>query len=192
MNPIRRNPGRAGAQELEIFRRAGRIENRIGEMAVEISRDYQTKDLLILCVLKGAFVFAADLVRALKIPWRIEFVQIESYGANTSSSAERIKIGRLDLEALENKDILILEDIVDSGRSMARLREALKTAARPPKSIRIAALIDKRARRSEKSVVVDYPGFLCEDARFLIGYGLDYDEQYRGLPDIGYLPANPS
>ncbi|HTY13412.1 MAG TPA: hypoxanthine phosphoribosyltransferase [Candidatus Omnitrophota bacterium] len=161
------------------FIRADRIKKRVKALARQISRDYKGKKLVLVGVLKGAFIFLSDLSRALTIPAEIDFVQISSYGASRASSGiTRIKKD-IDLP-LTGKHVLIVEDIVDFGYTMKYLMGSL--AAKKPKSIRICALLDKPSRRAVE-VPVAYRGFEVPD-EFLVGYGLDFNECYRTAPDI--------
>jgi hypoxanthine phosphoribosyltransferase len=165
---------------------AGAIQERIARMAEDITADYAGKDLTAICVLKGAFMFFADLVRRISLPVETDFVRVRSYGAGDVSSG-RIELIK-DVEcSLTDRDVLIVEDIVDCGLSMDFLLRAFR--ARGPKTLRLAALIDKMERRCVP-VRVDYAGFVV-DAGFLVGYGLDYAEQYRTLPAIFRLNIQP-
>ena len=160
-----------------------RLKDRIVELANDIKADYQdVDDLLLICVLKGAFVFLADLSRALERPHQLDFMGVSSYGAGTESSgAVRIV---LDLkEDISQRHVLIVEDIIDSGRTLAYLRRNL--LARSPASLRIVSLLDKPERR-EVDVPVDYTGFHIPN-EFVVGYGLDFAEIYRNLPYIAIL-----
>ena len=161
---------------------AGRdIEKRVQELGREISAD-PLPNLLVVTILKGAFIFAADLVRAISIPLEVDFIRVASYGSNTSSSGE-IRLSK-DLEtSVVGKNVLLVEDIIDTGQTIAWLKEHLR--GRGAASIRTCTLVDKRERRA-KEVEIDYFGFQLEKG-FLVGYGLDYAEQYRHLPDIYHL-----
>jgi hypoxanthine phosphoribosyltransferase len=152
---------------------------RIGK---EISRDYKGKNLLLVSVLKGSVVFMADLMRAIEIPARIDFMATSSYGSGVKTSGVVKIVKDLDIQ-LEGYDMVIVEDILDSGKTLSYLVEILKS--RNPKSIRICTLFDKPERR-EVEVVADYVGSQIPDA-FIVGYGLDYDEKYRNLPFVGIL-----
>jgi hypoxanthine phosphoribosyltransferase len=152
-------------------------------MARAIERDHQGADALhLVCVLKGAFVFLADLARALSIPCTLDFMAVSSYAAGTTTTGEVRLLKDLDI-ALDGRHVLIVEDIIDTGLTLTYLLEILK--ARGPKTIRTACLLSKPSRR-KVNVPIDYVGFEIDD-RFVIGYGLDYAEQYRGLPYIGVL-----
>lgn len=155
------------------------INRRVRELAEEISRDYEGKEPLVVGILNGAFVFMADLIRALHIPCRVDFVRIASYGAGSVSSGE-IRIGK-DLETpVAGRDVLIVEDIVDTGLTLSRLVEMLQK--RQPASLRVCVFLDKQERR-RVPFTANYVGFSIPD-RFVVGYGLDYNEQYRFLPDV--------
>ncbi len=155
------------------------IARRVAELGERISRDYTGRDLVLVGVLKGAFVFMADLVRALKIPVEVDFVRLYSYGASTHSSGE-VRISK-DVELfLRGRDVLIVEDIVDSGLTMVFLRQHLE--GYEARSVKICCLIDKAERR-QVEVRLDYVGFQVPKG-FLVGYGLDCGEKGRGLPEI--------
>ncbi len=159
------------------------LQDRIGAMAAQIETDYADKgDLLLICVLKGAFMFLSDISRALKRAHSIDFMGISSYGKGTTSMGAVQII--MDLKApIENRHVLIVEDIIDSGRTLDYMRRNL--LSRSPASLRICTLLNKPARR-EINVDVDYVGFDIPD-EFVVGYGLDFDELYRNLPFIAVL-----
>ncbi len=163
------------------------IDSTVKDLAERISRDYRGKELILVCILKGAFIFLSDLVRQLKIPVKIDFVRLASYGSGMESSG-RIEITK-DVELpLEGRDVLIIEDIVDTGRTLLFLRDRLVLAN--PRSVKICALLDKKARR-EVEIEVDYLGREVEDV-FVVGYGIDFNENYRSLPEIYYVtPVHP-
>ncbi len=166
-------------EKLELLFSQKEIEQVVARLAKEISADYATKNVVLIGVLKGAFVFLADLVRQLTIPVEIDFMRISSYGSQKESSG-KIKVTK-DVEVpLEGKDVLIIEDIVDTGLSLKFLVDHI--LAQNPSSLRICALVDKKARR-EVEVQVDYIGFEMEEG-FIVGYGIDFDERYRYLPAI--------
>ncbi len=158
------------------------LQDCVRKMGEQISQDYQGKNLLMVSVLKGSVVFMADLMRAVSIPAQIDFMSVSSYGAGVKSSGVVKIIKDLD-QQLEGKDLLIVEDILDSGMTLSYLSDILK--ARRPNSIRIATLLDKPERRTA-NIQADYFGFQVPDA-FVVGYGLDYNEKYRNLPYIGIL-----
>jgi hypoxanthine phosphoribosyltransferase len=158
------------------------IDSIIKGLADQISKDYGERELVLVCILKGAFMFLSDLVRHLQIPVKIDFVRLFSYGSGMKSSGV-IEITK-DVELpIEGKDVLIIEDIVDSGRTLQFLRDRLSLAN--PRSVKICALLDKKARR-EVEIKVDYLGKEVDDV-FVVGYGVDYNEDYRNLPEIYYV-----
>jgi hypoxanthine phosphoribosyltransferase len=159
------------------------IAQRTRELAAEIRRDYADGGQLhIVCVLKGAFMFLADLVRAIEMPVTLDFMALSSYANGTTSSGEVRLLKDLD-SALEGRHVLIVEDIVDTGLTLQYLQDIL--AARGPKSVRTACLLSKPSRR-KVDVRVEYIGFTIED-HFVVGYGLDLDERYRNLPHIAVV-----
>lgn len=168
--------------EAEILFSREVIDRRVRELAVQISRDYTGREPLIIGILNGAFVFMADLIRALDVRCRVDFIRMASYGAGSVSSGE-IRIGR-DLETpIAGRDVLIVEDIIDTGLTLSRLVEILRS--RQPASLKVCALLDKRERR-RVPFTADYVGFTIPD-RFVVGYGLDYNENFRFLPDVRVL-----
>ena len=155
---------------------------RINDLAKEIRQDFPAGQLHFICVLKGAFLFLGDLIRAMEGDVTIDFMACSSYGAGTTSSGE-VRLSK-DLDSgLEGRDVIIVEDIVDTGLTLHYLQDIL--LARGPRSLRTACLLSKPSRR-KIDVTIDYVGFTIED-RFVVGYGLDYAEQYRNLPYIGVL-----
>jgi hypoxanthine phosphoribosyltransferase len=155
------------------------VVNRIGK---QISEDYADKDLIMISVLKGSLMFMADLMRAITIPCSIDFLSVSSYGSGTTTTGEVRILKDLDI-SLEGKDVLIVEDILDSGMTLSFLLKSLK--ARHPRSIRLCTLLDKPERR-QVDIKADYIGIQVPD-KFIVGYGLDYAEKYRNLPYIGVL-----
>ena len=159
------------------------VNRKISEVAAQISQDYEGKEVHLICILKGGVFFTCELAKRLAIPASLDFMSVSSYGAGTQSSGVVKIIKDLD-EPLEGKDVLIVEDIIDSGRTLAYLMEILEK--RGPKSIRLCTLLDKPERRVKKQVKVDYTCFSIPD-KFVVGYGLDYDQKYRNLPYIGVV-----
>ena len=158
------------------------IQKSVAALGKQISRDYQGKDLVMICVLKGAFVFLSDLIRHITIPVRIDFIRASSYGNETETSG-KIRLTK-DVEIdLKDKDVLVVEDIVDTGLTLAHLVDHLTSLGL--KSVKICTLVDKRERR-QAAVPVDYACHVV-DQGFLVGYGLDYAEDYRHLPGIYHL-----
>lgn len=158
------------------------VAARVREMAAQISQDYAGKTPLVVGILRGSFIFMADLVRAMDIPLTLDFMVASSYGAGTVSSG-KVKIG-LDLqEDIAGRDVLLVEDILDTGNTLSKLVAELK--GRQPASLKLCVLLDKPERRT-KPIEADYVGFTIPDA-FVVGCGLDYDQLYRQLPYIGIL-----
>jgi len=160
------------------------LKVRVEELARQITREYKDQRLILIGVLKGAFIFAADLCRAIDLDLEIDFIQVKSYGVSTRSSGS-IHLVKTPSLHLSNKDVLLVEDIVDTGITMAWLRDYFRDS--PANTVRICALIDKKERRLVQ-VDVDYVGFHL-DKGFLVGYGLDCAEKYRHLPAIYSLEA---
>ncbi len=158
------------------------LKQRVKEIARRIDADYAGKEPLLISVLRGSFVFMADLVREITLPCTVDFMAVSSYGGGTTSSGQ-VKIVKDLSEQIEGKDVLVVEDILDSGNTLSYLLKLLE--ARHPASIRLCTLLDKPERRT-KPVAVQYTGFTIPD-EFVVGYGLDYDEKYRNLPYIGIL-----
>jgi hypoxanthine phosphoribosyltransferase len=158
------------------------IQKIVADVACRISTDYQDKELILLGVLKGSFIFLSDLMRQLSIQAKVDFIGASSYGSGTSSS-EKIIITKDITIDIRNKDVLIVEDIVDTGLTLAFIVEHLKSFG--PNSVKICAFLNKKERRKQ-AVSIDYAGYGVETG-FLVGYGLDFNEQYRNLPDIYHL-----
>ena len=159
------------------------LKAKVNELGAQISRDYAGKDLLLVSILKGSVVFMADLMRAVRIPCAIDFMVVSSYGGANTSSTGLVKIIK-DLDAdLTGRDVLIVEDILDTGITLKSVVEHL--AAMEPASLKICTLMDKPERR-QADVQADYVGFTIPN-QFVVGYGLDYNEQYRNLPFVGVL-----
>ena len=161
---------------------AEEIKSKVKELAKQIEKDYAGEELLVVGILKGASVFCADLIREIDLDVRMDFMVVSSYGSSTESSGTVKIIKDLDVD-IENKNVLIVEDIIDSGLTLSSLVAALKT--RRPKSLKLCTLLDKPERRV-KDVKVDYVGFNIPD-EFVVGYGLDYAQKYRNLPYIGVV-----
>lgn len=158
------------------------LQAKVAELGAKITEDYKGKDLLIVCVLKGAVVFTSDLMREIKLPLDIDFMAISSYGANTESSGV-VRILKDLNTGIDGRHVLIVEDIIDSGLTLAYLAENLKS--RHPASVEICTILDKRERRIAE-LDIKYTGFVVPD-EFVVGYGLDYAEKYRNLPYIAVL-----
>lgn len=158
------------------------IDNMVAHVAQRISSDYQDHELILIGVLKGAFVFLSDLMLNLSIPVQVDFLRVASYGSDTSSSG-RINLTKAIEIDVKNKDVLVVEDIVDTGLTLSYIIDYLKSFK--PKTVKVCALLDKRQRR-QANVKIDYACHIVTEG-FLVGYGLDYDEDYRYLPEIYHL-----
>ena len=159
------------------------VDRRIKEVADQINRDYAGKEVHLICVLKGGVFFMCELAKRITVPVSLDFMSVSSYGDDTKSSGVVRIVKDLD-EPLAGKEVLIVEDIIDSGRTLSYLIEVLKQ--RGPKSIHLCTLLDKPERRVKKQVKVDYTCFTIPD-EFVVGYGLDYAQKYRNLPFIGVV-----
>ncbi len=167
----------------EILIPADRVQQRIRELGDQISRDYDGQDLMLVCILRGGVMFLTDLMRAITVPHTVDFMAISSYGAGARQTTGQVRIG-LDLaSSVEGRNVLLVEDIIDSGHTIASVLELL--GARRPRSLRVCTLLDKAERR-EAQVPIDYCGFVIPN-KFVFGYGLDLDEYYRNLPFIGVV-----
>ena len=162
------------------------VEKRICEVAAQISEEYKGREIHMICVLKGGVFFMCELAKRITVPVTLDFMSVSSYGDDTKSSGVVRIVKDLD-ESLADKEVLIVEDIIDSGRTLAYLIEVLKQ--RGPKSIHLCTLLDKPERRVKKQVKVDYTCFTIPD-EFVVGYGLDYAQKYRNLPYIGVVEVD--
>ena len=170
----------------EVLIPAEKLQERIAELGAEISKDYQGEELLLVCILRGGVMFLTDLMRHITTPHAIDFMAISSYGSGARESSGTVRI-TMDLSTdIHNRHVILVEDIVDSGHTIASVMEMLDT--RQPKSLKVCTLLDKAARR-EVVVPLHYIGFDIED-KFVFGYGLDLDEYYRNLPFIGVVNLN--
>ncbi len=159
------------------------ISERIDLLGDEISKDYQGKEILFVSILNGSFMFTSDLLKRVKADCSIDFIQVSTYLNATSSSGEFVIKKDLSLD-IKDKNIIIVEDIIDSGYTLSKLVEYIK--AKEPASLKIATFIDKPARRQQE-VNADYVGFVIDKDYFIVGYGLDYAQKYRNLPYVGVL-----
>jgi hypoxanthine phosphoribosyltransferase len=163
------------------------LQSRVAELAAQINRDYAGADLMLLCILRGAVVFLSDLMRHLTIPHTVDFMAISSYGVGARESSGQVRI-TLDLTAsIAGRDVLLVEDIIDSGRTLASVMDLLR--ARNPRTLEVCVLLDKTERR-EVEIPLRYIGFPIPD-RFVFGYGLDIDEYYRNLPYLAAAAEQP-
>ena len=172
-------------ERVEKLRSEEEVDKRIADLGAQISRDYEGKSVHLICVLKGGAPFMCELAKRITVPVSMDFMSVSSYGGGTESSGVVKIVKDLD-EPLVGKDVIIVEDIIDSGRTLSYLLKNLK--ARNPKSLRLCTLLDKPDRRVV-DVSVDYVGFEIPD-EFVVGFGLDYAQRYRNLPYIGVLEFN--
>ena len=170
-------------EKVDVLISEKEIDNRILEIADRINKDYEGEELTLICVLKGGVMFMCDLAKRLNLNVRLDFMSVSSYGSQTKSSGVVKIIKDLD-DSIDGKNVLVVEDIIDSGNTLSYLMDILKK--RGPKSIKLCTLLDKPSRREKKDVFVDYACFEIED-KFVVGYGLDYDQRYRNLPYIGVM-----
>jgi hypoxanthine phosphoribosyltransferase len=167
----------------EILIGQEKLQSRITELGAQISRDYAGQDLLLICVLRGGIIFLVDLMRCISVPLQLDFMAVTSYGAGARVSGGSVRLS-LDLKTdIRDRNVLLVEDIVDSGNTIAYVLEFLKT--RQPRSLKVCTLLDKPERR-ETPVPIDYCGFSIPN-KFVFGYGLDLDEFYRNLPFIAVV-----
>lgn len=171
------------AEKIRVLLTEEEVNQRISEVAAQISEDYAGRQVHLICVLKGGVFFTCELAKRLTVPVSLDFMSVSSYGDDTKSSGVVRIVKDLD-EPLQGKDVLIVEDIIDSGRTLSYLIEVLRQ--REPKSIHLCTLLDKPERRVKKQVKVDYTCFSIPD-EFVVGYGLDYAQKYRNLPYIGVV-----
>lgn len=171
------------ADKIRVLLSEEEVNVRINEIAAQISKDYEGRQIHLICILKGGVFFTCELAKRITVPVSLDFMSVSSYGSGTASSGVVRIIKDLD-EPLEGKDVLIVEDIIDSGRTLAYLIEVLKQ--RNPRNIKLCTLLDKPERRVKKQVQVDYTCFTIPD-EFVVGYGLDFDQKYRNLPYIGVV-----
>ena len=167
---------------VEVMLQEDVVDARIKELGEQISRDYAGESVHLICILKGSVYFTCELAKRIIVPVTMDFMQCSSYGAETKSSGIVKIVKDLD-EPIIDRNVIIIEDIIDSGRTLSHLKKLL--AQRSPKSLKICTLLDKPDRRVV-DVPVEYVGFQIED-KFVVGYGLDYDQQYRNLPYIGVV-----
>ena len=170
------------AEKINVLLSEEEVDARIKAIGEQISKDYEGKQIHLICVLKGGTFFMCELAKRITIPVSLDFMAVSSYGSDTKSSGVVKIVKDLD-EAIQGKDVLVVEDIVDSGRTLSYLLEMLRD--RKPASLKLCTLLDKPDRRVI-DVPVDYTGFQIPD-EFVVGYGLDYDQRYRNLPYIGIV-----
>lgn len=170
------------SETVDVLISGDKVAARAKELGVQISKEYEGKNLHIVGILKGSVFFMAELAKCITVPCTIDFMSVSSYGGGTESTGN-IEIKKDLDEPIRGRHVLLVEDIIDSGNTLYKLRQILWT--REPESLRICTLLDKPDRR-EKEIPVDYVGFQIPDA-FVVGYGLDYDQKYRNLPYIGVV-----
>ncbi len=173
------------SESIRVLLSEEEVAKRISEIGEAISRDYEGKQVHLICVLKGGVFFTCELSKRIRVPVSLDFMSVSSYGNDTRSSGVVKIVKDLD-ESIENKDVLVVEDIIDSGRTLCYLLENLER--RNPRSLKLCTLLDKPSRRVTE-VNVDYTGFEIPD-EFVVGYGLDYGQKYRNLPYIGIVEFN--
>ena len=171
------------AETIKVLVPEEEVDKRIEELGRKISEDYAGRQVHLICVLKGGAFFMCELAKRISVPVSMDFMSVSSYGSGTESSGN-IKINKDLDESIEGRDVIVVEDIIDSGNTLSRLIPMLKE--RKPASLKITTLLDKPERREVDDVQVDYVGFEIED-KFVVGYGLDYDQSYRDLPYIGIV-----
>lgn len=167
--------------EIDILINKAKLEKRIEEMGKQIQKDYEGKEIVFIGILKGSVLFMAELAKSIKSSVILDFMDVSSYEGTESTG--KIKINKDIRDSIEGKDVIIVEDIIDTGRTLTYVKEYLKQ--KNPNSIKIATMLSKPSRRVME-LKVDYIGFAIED-KFVVGYGLDYNEKYRNLPYIGYI-----
>lgn len=171
------------SEKIRVMISEEEVNKKICEMGAQISRDYAGESVHLICVLKGSVFFTCELAKRITIPVTLDFMSVSSYGAGTVSSGNVTIKKDLD-ESLKGKNVIVIEDIIDTGRTLSYLLEVLKL--REPASLKLCTLLDKPDRRVVDNVIVDYTGFVIPD-EFVVGYGLDYDQKYRNLPYIGVV-----
>lgn len=171
------------SDKIRVLHSEEEVDRRIRELGEEISRRYAGKKLHMICVLKGGVFFMCELAKRITVPVTMDFMSVSSYGSGTKSSGVVRIVKDLD-QTIEGRDVLVVEDIIDSGRTLSYLMKIL--SERNPESICLCTLLDKPDRREVEDVHVDYTGFVVPD-EFIVGYGLDYDQLYRNLPYIGVV-----
>lgn len=168
---------------ISVYLTEEQLNRRIAEIGAQITERFQGESVYFVCILKGAVFFAAELAKRIELPMTMDFMQVSSYGAATESSG--VVNVRKDLEhSIEGENVIIVEDIIDSGHTMNRLLSLFES--RNPKTLTLCTLLDKPDRRAVEGLSVDYTGFVIPD-KFVVGYGLDYDQRYRNLPYIGFV-----
>lgn len=168
---------------ISVYLTEEQIRKRVAEIGAEITRKFKGESVYLVCILKGSIFFTTELAKCIALPMTIDFMSVSSYGAATESSGV-VNIKKDLEESVEGENIILVEDIIDSGNTLSKLIKLLK--GRKPKSLTVCTLLDKPERRVVDDVVVDYTGFVIPD-KFVVGYGLDFNQRFRNLPYIGFI-----
>ena len=170
-------------QKITVHLTEEQINKRIAELGAQITEQFKGESVYLVCILKGSIFFATELAKRIDLPMQMDFMTVSSYGAQTVSSGV-INVKQDLSGSIEGENVIVVEDIIDSGNTLSRLLQLFKS--RNPKTLTLCTLLDKPDRRVVKDVVVDYTGFVVPD-KFIVGYGLDWDQKYRNLPYIGFV-----
>lgn len=170
-------------QNITVYLTEEQISKRVAEIGAEITERFKGESVYLICILKGSIFFTTELAKRIDLPMNIDFMTVSSYGASTVSSGV-INVKQDLSGSIEGENVIVVEDIIDSGNTLSRLLQLFKS--RNPKTLTLCTLLDKPERRVVKDVVVDYTGFVVPD-KFIVGYGLDWDQKYRNLPYIGFV-----
>ena len=170
-------------QNIKVYLTEEEISKRVAEIGAEITERFKGESVYLICILKGSIFFTTELAKRIDLPMNIDFMTVSSYGASTVSSGV-INVKQDLSGSIEGENVIVVEDIIDSGNTLSRLLQLFKS--RNPKTLTLCTLLDKPERRVVKDVVVDYTGFVVPD-KFIVGYGLDWDQKYRNLPYIGFV-----
>lgn len=170
-------------QNITVYLTEEQISKRVAELGAEITEKFKGESVFLICILKGSIFFTTELAKRIDLPMEIDFMTVSSYGAETVSSGV-INVKQDLSSSIEGKNVIVVEDIIDSGNTLSRLLQLFRS--RNPKTLTLCTLLDKPERRVVKDVTVDYTGFVVPD-KFIVGYGLDWDQKYRNLPYIGFV-----
>lgn len=170
-------------QNITVYLTEEQISKRVAELGAEITERFKGESVYLICILKGSIFFTTELAKRIDLPMNIDFMTVSSYGAETVSSGV-INVKQDLSGSIEGENVIVVEDIIDSGNTLSRLLQLFKS--RNPKTLTLCTLLDKPERRVVKDVKVDYTGFVVPD-KFIVGYGLDWDQKYRNLPYIGFV-----
>lgn len=170
-------------QNIKVYLTEEEINKRVAEIGAEITERFKGESVYLVCILKGSIFFTTELAKRIDLPMNIDFMTVSSYGASTVSSGV-INVKQDLSGSIEGENVIIVEDIIDSGNTLSRLIQLFKS--RNPKTLTLCTLLDKPERRVVKDITVDYTGFVVPD-KFIVGYGLDWDQKYRNLPYIGFV-----